>query len=189
MTKSVMVDLETLSTRSDAVILSIGAVKFDLERGKIYDSGFYTSISIDSNTEAGRHISEDTLVWWMGQGDAARRVFSESKVVLPAALEQFSDWIGNDDGGEVWSNGADFDIPMLAHAFSTHDMTIPWKFYNTRCFRTYKKLPGAPACKTPPTVAHHALHDAISQAQHAIDIYAHLFGNKPTVPQERDPHA
>ena len=47
--KNIMIDLETLGNRSDAVILSLGAVKFDLTSGKIDDQGFYASISIDSN--------------------------------------------------------------------------------------------------------------------------------------------
>ncbi|NQW82286.1 MAG: 3'-5' exoribonuclease, partial [Polaromonas sp.] len=62
-----MVDLETLGTVADAVILSIGAVKFDLDSDAIDDDGFYASISIESNQETGRRIQEDTLIWWMGQ--------------------------------------------------------------------------------------------------------------------------
>lgn len=178
MPKSLMIDLETLSTRADGVILSIGAVKFDLERGKIDDSGFYTVVSFEDQLD--RHISESTLTWWMNQGDSAKRVFNDSKTSFRDALLQFSDFV-DDPNIEVWSCGADFDIPMMNHAFMTHNIEIPWKFYNSRCFRTYKKLPGAPGCSSPPKVAHHALHDAISQAQHACDIYAALFGSKPSV--------
>lgn len=39
-----MIDLETLGTSADAVILSVGAVKFDLESDKIDDEGFYLSL-------------------------------------------------------------------------------------------------------------------------------------------------
>ena len=49
--KDVMVDLETLATSADAVILSIGAVRFDLETGEIDDAGFYASISVESNLD------------------------------------------------------------------------------------------------------------------------------------------
>ena len=31
----IMVDLETLGTAADSIILSVGAVKFDIESGKI----------------------------------------------------------------------------------------------------------------------------------------------------------
>ncbi len=180
MSKNIMIDLETLSTSADAVILSIGAVKFDLEGGKIDDKGFYGVISIDSNTESGRHISESTLKWWMGQGDAAKKLFNEPAIHIKKALELFVSWAyrGGYDDYTVWGNGADFDIAILAHAFHTHGMEAPWKFWNTKCFRTYKNLPGAPKCTTPPAVKHHALYDALSQAQHAVAIHAALFGKK-----------
>lgn len=60
----IMVDLETLGTTADAVILSIGAVKFDLVSGQIDDEGFYASISVESSLNRKRRISEDTLLWW-----------------------------------------------------------------------------------------------------------------------------
>lgn len=173
-----MVDLETLGTTADSVILSIGAVKFDLATGKIDDAGFYSSISVESNLAWKRRISEDTLLWWFKQDAAAQQVFFEPKDVLEDALVQFSDWIGNGDY-EVWSNGADFDLPMLAHAFSTCGIEIPWKFWNSRCFRTYKNLPGAKAVNVPFTgVKHNALSDAAHQAQAVSAIHAALFNPK-----------
>ena len=170
--KHIMLDLETLGTRADAVILSLGAGKFDLTSGKIDDQGFYASISIDSNQELGRHIQEDTLLWWLKQDIAAQSVFHEEKIALPQALEDFSDWVGTGDY-EVWSNGADFDIPMLGHAYAQIQMEAPWKFWASNCLRTYKKLPGAKAlAQTVPFagVKHNALADAVHQAQvlHAI---------------------
>lgn len=176
MPKQIMLDMETLGTRADAVIISIGAVMFDFDTGVIDDEGFYASVSIDSNTTAGRHISESTLVWWIGQSEGAKRVFNEPKITLTAALEGFSDWAGADN--TVWSNGADFDIPMISHAYSTHDLETPWKFFNTRCYRTYKNLPGAPKMVDKPKIAHHALYDAKAQAEHAIQIHQALFGLK-----------
>lgn len=173
MNKNVMIDTETLGVFADSVIMSIGAVKFNLETGTIEDDPFYVSISIDSNTVQGRRIQEDTLIWWLGQSAEAQAVFHEPKVILPDALEQLSDWVGPDEY-EVWSNGADFDIPLLAHAFHTNDMHAPWKFYNTRCFRTRKNAPGVPKATTKPKVAHNALSDAIAQAEHLIAIHKYL---------------
>lgn len=172
---AIMLDHETLGTTADSVIMSIGAVKFNLETGEIEPEGFYASVSIDSNLERGRRIQEDTLIWWMRQGPEAQGVFHEEKLALAPALEQFSDWVGTRDF-TVWSNGADFDIPMLAHAYKQHQMETPWEFWNTRCFRTYKNLPGAKAIKVPfAGVKHNALADAYHQAQVACEIYKALF--------------
>ncbi len=174
MKKNVMLDTETLGVFADSVIMSIGAVKFNLETGTIEGEPFYTSISIDSNTVQGRKVYEDTLIWWMQQSKEAQAVFTEPKVILVSALEALSDWIGDSDY-KVWSNGADFDIPMLAHAFHNNDMHAPWKFYNTRCYRTMKNLPHAENITKPAnSLAHNALQDALFQAQHLISIYQNI---------------
>lgn len=190
--KHIMLDLETLGTRADAVILSLGAVKFDLTSGKIDDQGFYASISIDSNQELGRHIQEDTLLWWLKQDIAAQSVFHEDKITLSQALEDFSDWVGTDDY-EVWSNGADFDIPMLGHAYAQIQMDAPWKFWASNCFRTYKKLPGAKALASAVPFAgtkHNALADAVHQAQVLHAIHTGIFSaikaaNNPFKPKAK----
>jgi hypothetical protein len=174
-----MVDNETLATTADAVILSIGAVKFDLATGEIDNDGFYRSISIESNLEMKRRISEDTLLWWFKQDIAAQQVFHEAKETLQTALIEFSDWLANNDN-TMWSNGADFDIPMLAHAYTQFGMEVPWKFWNSKCFRTYKNLPGAKDIRVPALgVKHNALSDAYQQAQTVSAIHRQLFLNIP----------
>ena len=77
-----MIDLETLGTLADSVVLSVGAVKFDLDSDAVDERGFYGSVSIDSNLEAGRRIEEDTLLWWLKQPVAAQAVFFEDKLPL-----------------------------------------------------------------------------------------------------------
>lgn len=174
----VMVDLETLGTVASAVILSIGAVKFNLETGEIADDGFYASVSIDSNLDFGRRIQEDTLLWWLKQPAAAQQVFHEEKMALPEALELFSDWV-QIDNARMWSNGADFDLPMIAHAYNQVQLAAPWKFWNSRCVRTYKALPGAKNVKAGSLgVKHNALSDAYNQAQLVCAIHRELFSKK-----------
>lgn len=179
--KHVMCDLETLATVADAVIMSIGAVKFDLDSDLIDDAGFYASISIDSNLEAKRRTQENTLIWWMGQTAAAQKVFTEAKQTLATALVEFADWIGDDaDKVCMWSNGADFDLPMLQHAYVQHGMEVPWKFWNNRCFRTYKNLPQARQVKfTGDGIKHNAMSDALNQARHLQLIQRVVTGKEP----------
>ena len=174
-----MVDLETLGTAADAVIMSIGAVKFDIDSNALDNNGFYASASIDSNLGLKRRVQEDTLLFWLKQSADAQKVFHEPKQTLETALIELSDWIG-DDSYYMWSNGADFDLPMLAHAYTQIGSEIPWKFWNSRCFRTYKNLPQArQAAFTPSGVKHNALADAINQAQHLQAIHAVVTGRTP----------
>ncbi len=170
-----MIDLETLGTTADSVILSIGAVKFDLSSGEIEDKGFYRSVSIESNLDYKRRISESTMLWWFKQPATAQAVFHEPKETLATALAELSDWIGTEQF-LVWSNGADFDIPMLSHAYTQMQVEIPWKFFNSRCYRTYKNLPGAKDIRLPPLgIKHHALSDAYQQAQTLVAVHKTLF--------------
>ena len=186
MSHDIMVDLETLATTSDAVILSIGAVRFDLDAGLVFDGVggparfFYTAISIDSQKD--RAISGSALAWWLMQSADAQKVFFDvDKVSLEDALADLDEWIDPQPGNEstVWSNGADFDLPMLVHAYDQLDMTLPWKPYAGRCYRTYKNLPGSRAVKVGRQGLHHnALDDAIFQARHLCAIHQALFVKK-----------
>jgi hypothetical protein len=175
--KHCMVDLETLGTVADSVIMSIGAVKFDLDSDAVDDDGFYASVSVDSNLESRRRIQEDTLMWWIKQSADAKQVFHEPKQTLSSALVGLADWLGDASKIQMWSNGADFDLPMLAHAYVSLGMEVPWKFWNNRCFRTFKNLPQARlAVFNAEGVAHNALVDALNQARHAQVIQSVLVG-------------
>jgi DNA polymerase III epsilon subunit-like protein len=170
--KHCMIDLETLDTVSTSVILSIGAVKFDLESDKIDDDGYYAVADVDDQTSRGRTISHSTLAWWMGQEKEAQKVFFEPSMTLESALIGLIDWLSHDKRC-VWSNGASFDIPMMEHAFKSYGMEIPWQHWNTRCVRTYRALPWAKAVpKIEPKVKHHAMFDALAQAQHVQAVHA-----------------
>lgn len=177
-------DLETLGTVADSVIASIGAVKFDLVTGEIHDSGFYTVVSLESNLEWKRRIQPDTLRWWMQQSDEARKAafpaIPRNTKSLGDMLESLTTWLHPTPGRaaqdyKVWANGADFDTPMLAHAFMEAGMPAPWKYWNSRCVRTYKTLPQAAKVKVERIGTHHnALDDAIHQARLVCAIHKEL---------------
>ena len=59
--KHVVVDLETLSTNSNACIVSIGACL--VENLEITDT-FYCNVDGRTCKEAGLHIDPDTIKWW-----------------------------------------------------------------------------------------------------------------------------
>lgn len=178
----VMLDLETLGTKTDSVILSIGAVKFDLDSDRIDDAAFYASVSIDSNLAAGRGVDESTLLWWLQQSKEAQAVFFEPKQSLEVAVGSFADWFceGN-DAKFIWSKGADFDIPMVANALRAFGYETPWEFYNARCVRTYSKLPSARDVVVPNPLKHNALQDAIAQVKLVQAIQKKLNSAHPMV--------
>jgi DNA polymerase III epsilon subunit-like protein len=173
MSKSIMLDIETLGTASNSVILSIGAVAFD--EGGLYDK-FYASVAIDSCIDAGLHINGSTLAWWMRQSDTARQVFSETGLPLATVLQTLAtsfDWSDT----EVWCNGLSFDIPILDTAYRACKLATPWAYYNTRDYRTViKSLDKGvlQSLRVEPTVKHNALADAEAQALTLVAIWGHV---------------
>jgi exodeoxyribonuclease VIII len=172
MSIEVMLDLETMSTESNAAIVSIGAVKFN-PHGDIGVLGdpdnpdyahFHQAVELHSLTDAGFHISGQTIRWWMEQSDAARQSLFIEPVSLDVALSRFYLWFG-DESLPTWGNGAGFDNVVLRNAYQKLGGTSPFKFRHDRCYRTIKSMfPDLPFL--PPTIAHNAMCDAEAQAMH-----------------------
>ena len=173
----VMIDIETLATTEDAAILSIGACRFHPD-GEVNRAGFYRVLDLCTQqvgTGYGRRINADTLYWWMGQNEIARRaVFcTESRIHIDNCLGELGVWFNDGNTKCIWSHGSNFDLVILAHAYRTRAMQLPWSYRNTRDTRTLFALArdmGAPAPeKTRPGDKHHALGDAIRQAEWVIE--------------------
>jgi len=176
----VMIDLETLSTNSDAAIISIGAVKFNprgdigvLEDetavGDIPYRHFYQNIDMYSLTEASFHISGQTLKWWFSQSPEARESLSADQVDIGTALSRFYLWFG-EESLPTWGNGAGFDNVVLRNAFQKLGGQSPFRFTHDRCFRTMKALFPDVNYVTP-VLAHNALSDAEAQAVHLQKLF------------------
>lgn len=162
----VMLDLETMGTRAGCAITAIGAVRFDAEGRR---AEFYQTIDLRSCERAGLRIEADTALWWLRQGESARRELFNATTHLNDALLQFSAWM-QEGGAEtcVWGNGADFDNVILTAAYERVQIYRPWPRFRDRCFRTVKNLFPAPLLRA--ETAHHALLDAQLQAQFLIDL-------------------
>lgn len=158
----VMLDLETLSTDQKCVAISIGAVMFNKES---ITHEFYRVLSIDDQLMKNREIDPGTIIWWMKQSDAARKVFQEIKSgQTKQALLDFVDWFThNSEKASIWSNGANFDIPIMRSLLKDFEIPIPWKYWDEKCFRTLKPL--IPKTNEVNMVKHNALWDARFQAQ------------------------
>jgi len=166
----IMIDLETLSTRAHATILSIGAVKFNIQDG-IFDE-FYINVDAKTCKDAGLHIDKNTIAWWQKQKPEALQALMVDPIPVTEALQKFCDWIGN-TRVQPWGNGASFDITILEEAMVRTDVKIPWKHWDVMCFRTVMNLMGisnAQIRAQEDDVSHHALDDAKSQARTLLKV-------------------
>jgi hypothetical protein len=167
-TPAISIDLETLKARYDAAILSIGAASVDLDTGKLGDT-FYREITLSSAMKAGS-ISPDTLEWWIGQSDKAKRVFTGqgAKTPLSVALDDLRTWIMKHPKATVWGNGSSFDITILEYAYDHGCVGLkePWAFWDIRDMRTIVDVAGLDKRDVQMSgVAHNALDDAVHQAK------------------------
>lgn len=162
----IMVDLETMGTKSTSAIVAIGAVKFDIDG--IHDR-FHQTIDLDSCLRHGLTVDGGAIYFWLSQSYEARAsIMGGQKEQLINSLTQFAQW--GMDVHEIWGNGANFDEPILNNAFAKCNFIPPWKFWMSRCHRTMKQT--FPNVAAPPFVGtqHNALHDAENQALHLIEI-------------------
>ena len=72
----IMIDLETMGTRADAPIVSIGAVAFD---AKGIDREFYCTVSLHSAVRSGAVIDPSTVMWWLVRQNRAGRADRQAR--------------------------------------------------------------------------------------------------------------
>lgn len=180
----VMIDIETLGTGKNAVIISLGGVFFEPETAKL-GSSFYYTITRASCELYGLEADESTVRWWNEQSAEARAVLTcPDAIDLDEALRMFAGWLweSTEEGEDIhlWGNGPSFDNAILANAYQRCGITLPWKFRHERCVRTIvalgRDLLGIDPKKTIERKGthHHALADAEHQALYVSAIYQAL---------------
>ena len=167
---SVMLDLETFSTNKNAALASIGALKFN---DKEILEKFYINVEPQSSKDAGLHFSQSTITWWKEQKPEAFKALKNNRLILPEALDRFSEWYGP-KSVPTFACGPDFDLVIMEANYAAVKKIHPWKYFDARCFRTFKALFKADTVRQ--GVYHNALDDAIYQAQYIIDV----LNKKPT---------
>lgn len=190
--RDIVLDLETLSTKTNAVVLAIGMVEINRHTGEVVNE-LYLELDPREQQRFGFHLDADTVGWWMGQSEEARKLFDScfNGRTLAAALMDVSAFVLGpeaEDGDEavpnphvnVWGNGASFDNVILRTAYEVCGLRVPWAHWRDRDLRTlkdmYEATGGVPFVKTQPELAHHALSDARAQAQDVLRIYEALRG-------------
>lgn len=164
----IMIDLETMGTRPDAPIVSIGAVAFDAAG---ITSEFYRNVDLKTAVAGGGVIDPDTLMWWLRQDNPAREALSdETGIAITYVLDDLAKWFPATVSG-VWGNGASFDNVLLSESYIRAGMQRPWPFWKDKCYRTVKGMYLDVAYERSGT-HHNALDDARTQAEHLIAINA-----------------
>ncbi len=161
----VMLDLETMGNKSNAAIVSIGAVEFNIETGET-GREFYDVIDLQSCLDKGLMIQASTIYWWLQQSDEARKRICANGGDLSLVLQRFTYWMEDCiDKVKIWGNGARFDIGLLEDAYVACNLKTPWYFRSEMDVRTLVAF--APYIK-----ANYSMigveHDPIDDCKHQI---------------------
>lgn len=154
---NIVIDIETLSLKTNAAILSIGAVA---ENGK----SFYVELDWRYQGGSSFHISEEVLSWWNEQTTQCPlhgTMLPGTGLTLLRGFIQAREKEA-EKAPKIWARGPQFDIVVLEHAFDFYGMEKPWHYKNIRDIRTALDLikPETPIIE--PTQKHHAEADAIA---------------------------
>lgn len=176
MTKPIMLDLETYDTADTAVVLSIGAVRFD-EFG-IYDQFYMVMGALEQREDQisrGRTTSPSTIAFWDSQPEAARQILIPGlhQCAPIHVLSEFIRYVKATQVRGVWGNAPTFDNNIMRSIFRSYNLECPWHFRDDRDYRTLKSLTRIAPPKREGT-HHNALDDAIYQAQFAAVIAQRL---------------
>lgn len=186
--KHFMVDIETLSTAVNAVVLSVGAVEFDPITGEI-KRRFYGELDLSEQNQ--RHISSDTVQWWFKQSvDNPKSIdllLKENKWKngVEFVLHRFKEFIwgyanfladtrNRNEGYEkiaVWACDPDFDLAILANLYEEYNLPVPWKYSEPKSVRTVRTIAELHNIGLPrDNASHNALEDCIRQVAEIAEL-------------------
>lgn len=152
----IMIDLETLSLRRDAVIMQIAAVD---------SRGDNMSILLDIR-QPGRHIDPETLKWWLQQEKPLSEMVNGT-TELGQALQALNDWVYVRQPATIWACGFK-DFEWLDDAFEANRLTKVWSHSVQRDYRTIREEIG-PDRGYSDYPAGFVQHDALHDARHQMN--------------------
>jgi len=160
--KNLMIDIETLSIKQNAVVWSIGIQPFSFMDGLPLCIGRGEFHYLDPTEQAervtasGAHTSDETIRWTMSHGDATSfspwyarfqtefdggpRLEPDNWPYACMQVRHLHDYLlrlaGPENDCLFWAKGKEFDLGILAHMFAECRLPPPWNYRNAMCLRT-----------------------------------------------------
>lgn len=198
MLNAIMIDLETLATKMNSVVTSVGAVVFDPRGYEKVDISYLDFLPVQQQLDAGRLVDYAALRFWIMQTGGARKSNFSDKIaevseakVLNESLLAFNDFVAGvasdlnveQNTLELWSNGPAFDEGILRSLYESRNISFPFAYNAGRDFRTiaraaYPKTGRVPVETDKSLIKHNALDDAKWQVEGVQVCYAKLYSRK-----------
>jgi hypothetical protein len=158
----ITLDIETLSVRPNAQVLSISAVGFNpFEITTDFTDNPKLDILVSLDGQEHRDVQDDTVWWWsMRSPEVQAKIFNEvGRLAVPEALDQLIKFCWQKN--RIWCQGPTLDITVLTHLFEEHGKGVPWGYGAVRDSRTLLDLVYIEA----PEATHDSLEDCIRQTK------------------------
>jgi DNA polymerase III epsilon subunit-like protein len=153
MSNRAMIDLETMSTRDDAAVISIGAVIFD-------EIQIIESLHLPLTMKGLRgHIDPETILWWINQSKAAQdQTFCNERLLPHMAAFDLWQLCEKYHVETFWANDPHFDFVILRNWWRRYredapimapigvelqpliDRAFPFKYNSPRSYKTVVEL-------------------------------------------------
>jgi hypothetical protein len=157
-----MIDIETLATDSDALVLSIALVKFT-EQEIISELTLYPSLW--EQEQRGRKISMETLLWWMKSIPQLQEAIDPEKPrkSLSFCYNQIAFFLCDaKNERQIWAKAPSFDLRIVSSLLTGAPRL--WTYQEEQDVRTAElKLKQLNLPITRSTVPHSPIHDALAQ--------------------------
>lgn len=157
-----MIDIETLSTRHDAAVIGVGAVRFNISTKQYARPFFYEEIDHVSLSDF--HRDPKTLAWWAKQ----EKNPPNGSCTIHDALTKLITFINEHPPTRVWAKSPSFDCNIIKYACSQFDLEWPIPFWKERDVRTLMDIANLPNSFT---ATHNAVEDCISQIRSVTDSF------------------
>jgi len=170
----IMLDLETLATTPNAVILSFAATRFNafsLDEENDYTLHLNLKLDVDEQIALDRDVDQNTIAWWAQQPELIRSNAFDDKdrTNLADFILKLNKFVVNAD--RIWAQGPVFDIVILENLYRQIGIPCPWPYYVIRDSRTLIKALGNDIIHERKN-AHDALEDCKYQAGYIKKITA-----------------
>jgi len=173
-----ILDFETLSTRQNAVVLSMAVTVFNVHNENpigilLQDTMFWNFNTIAQNN---RDIEESTLEWWEEQSKEAKDHHRQEPLWHPKeALIDLTKYLKDRKTKYLIGNGIGFDNVLLKNLCQEYGVDYPVPYWGDLDLRTMRwltdmKKPEFPKELTPHISSHDTVAEAIVFQQYYEDI-------------------
>ena len=200
-----MLDIETLGTDSNAIVIQVAAKSFKLfPDASDEDFKLNIHLSVFGNLLLGRMADYDTVQWWNNpeRAKVLQSLIDADKTVSVDAREGLKDIYRQLTGicrkyqTYIWCRGYDFDLNILDHAMRDAVTSVddkyrtPWDFWRKRCVRTILEVHGIVGNDVEKQDnPHDAMIDCMTQIDQVLGVKNLLYGLRQNVESRQEPTA